>query len=99
MKIFEVAEIAQPIMDCRETVAEQAVEDFGDDSFMDSDDEEDEDMADMMNYILNGEMKKGGFVEKSNSALTDDDVVLPKIKLVRNPGMHELTINIGCHFG
>ena len=68
-------------------------------SFMELDEEEDEDMADMMNYILNGEMKQGGFVEKSRGALTDKDAILPKIKLVRNPGICELTLNLGCHFG
>ena len=87
-------------MICQELCAEKAVEDFSDDSFTELDEEEDdEDMADMMNYILNGEMKKGGFVEKSKSALNDNDAILPKIKLVRNPGMCELTLNLGCHFG
>ena len=99
MKIFEVTKIAQPMMDSQEYDPEQAVEDFNEDSISEFDEEEDEDMADMMNYILNGEMKEGGFVEKSKSALNDDDAVLPRIKLVRNPGMCELTLNLGCHFG
>ena len=54
MNIFEVTEVAQPMIDDQEYVNEQAAENFSEMSFMELDEEEDEDMADMMNYILNG---------------------------------------------
>ena len=109
VKIFEAAEAEKLVMDGQGfDTTEHVIEDnisessFTADQFSEDDEEEDdEDMADLMNYIKYGQAKQGGFVEKSKGTLDERVEILPQIRLVRNPGICQLTLNLGrdCHFG